>query len=315
MRAPKIRSVGPSFFMDEEIVALSPHARLVFLALCCMADDQGVYRAKPVTIKTFALPADDVDIVPLLGELASLDLVREFRADGSDFGAIRGWGRHQKPQDARALHPLPEELDSFVRLDELRKPRSRKDREDPVWPLRPKDPAPSGGRQADVPGTSNVEGRGEDGTGGKGSGPECTADRPLTPPPNGDSDWPFEVSHALAESLHTRLIAPLESFVSRKTMLTQLSPEDLRRGLVQAIVRLSKGGATDPSLGRLLAGDDAARDRVVGEVKSWLARVEEGARLARTKRPFLKASMQRGPCEGWELPGFGKQPANSGRQS
>lgn len=317
MRQPKIRSVGPAFFTDEEVVKLSPNARLALIALACMADDQGVFRWKPLQVCGFAFPGDGVNIHDLLDELISLDLVRRYEADDSAFGAIRGWGRHQKPRDARALHPLPEELDVFVRFDDIPIPRVRQDRLPPVWPRRPKADKAPGQRLSklpptDVPGTSHGEGRGPEWSGKEGTGqPSPTNANPASPErSDGKGHWPGEFSQELSKRLHDRLLGPLEKFAWSKSHLSKVKPRDLQRGLVQAIVRLSPFEATNPSLLRLLSSDDAARDKTMGLVKAWLARVDDGANAARSKPSFLAASMRRGPSAGWELPGFGMQPVN-----
>ena len=325
MKQPKIRSVVPSFFSDEEVVAVSYSARLLLLALACMADDQGVFRYKPIQIRSFAFPADDVNIEELMNELINADVVRRFEADSHEFGALRGWGRHQNPRDPRALHPLPKVLDEFVRLDEINRPRLRKDREPPPWPLRPKEEQPDASttspgqraeargtnldRPADVAVSSHVEGRGQDGSGAEGRGADTRprAESAAATEPG----WPGEVGQELRKRLHERLLAPLETFARSRAELARIKPRDLQRGLIQAIVRLSPFEATNPSLTRLLSSDDAARDKTVGQVRAWLGRLEQAAREARAKPAFLAAAMRRGPCRGWELPGFGKQPVET----
>ena len=202
MRHTKIRSVGPQFFSDEEVVQITMPARLLLVALSTLADDQGVFRWKPVQIKGLAFPMDGVDIYALLAELVSVDLVREFEADGSKFGAIRGWGRHQKPRDARAQHPLPASLDEYVRLGDVPAPRERKGRSETDWPLRPRDGSrhpvyaveesadsappsdPSPARPPAVPGTSPGQPRDRDGASHvEGSGGERRGVERNTPPP------------------------------------------------------------------------------------------------------------------------------------
>jgi hypothetical protein len=133
----RIRSVRPDFFADDDVCALPVVTRYLLLGLATLADDQGVFRMKPKAIKRAILPDDDVQIEELIQQLVQADLIRSFEAEGSTFGAIRGWGRHQKPRDPRAHYPLPHDLDQFTRIIEVTPPTPRKDRGQPPWPMRP----------------------------------------------------------------------------------------------------------------------------------------------------------------------------------
>ena len=71
----RIRTIKPEFFTSENIVALSPFARLLFIATWCEADREGRLTWKPKTFKMRYLPADDLDINELCNELISNGLV------------------------------------------------------------------------------------------------------------------------------------------------------------------------------------------------------------------------------------------------
>ena len=58
----RIRTIKPEFFTSEDIVSLSPLARLLYVALWCEADKEGRLVWKPLTFKLRYLPADDCDI-------------------------------------------------------------------------------------------------------------------------------------------------------------------------------------------------------------------------------------------------------------
>ena len=85
----RIRSIHPGLFTDEAFMALSMSARVVLMGLCTEADDHGVFAWKPLTLKARLLPADNVDMVALLGELEKMDFLKRFSDDGHEYGIIR----------------------------------------------------------------------------------------------------------------------------------------------------------------------------------------------------------------------------------
>lgn len=113
----RIRSVHPGFFTDEAFVTASRDARLLFIGLLCEADDSGVFEWKPLGIKMRVFPADAIDVAALLAELAALDILRPFTGDGKPYGAIRNFGRYQRPKFPKRVHPLPDDMRAFVAAD------------------------------------------------------------------------------------------------------------------------------------------------------------------------------------------------------
>lgn len=117
----RIRSVHPGLFTDEAFMAASAHARMLMIGLWCEADDQGVFEWKPLTLKARLLPADTVNVSELLDELAGLNVIQRFEADGKALGAIRNFRRFQRPQKPNAIHPLPEVMRAYVGLSDTPK--------------------------------------------------------------------------------------------------------------------------------------------------------------------------------------------------
>ncbi|NKC30189.1 hypothetical protein [Falsiroseomonas selenitidurans] len=112
----RIRSVHPGQWTDEEFVSCSMPARLLALALRNVADDQGVFEWKMLTLKMQLFPADTVDIAALLDELAASGQVRRFAVGERQFGAIRNFRRWQRPEKPKPVHPLPDEMLAYVGL-------------------------------------------------------------------------------------------------------------------------------------------------------------------------------------------------------
>lgn len=112
----RIRSVHPGFFRDENLVACSAFARLLFIGLGVEADDKGVFEWKPVTIKMTVFPGDNVDVVALLSELEGGGSIRQYEIGGRKYGAIRNFRKFQRPKTPNDVHPTTPDIAAFIGL-------------------------------------------------------------------------------------------------------------------------------------------------------------------------------------------------------
>lgn len=103
----RIRTIKPEFFTSEDIVSLSPLARLLYIATWCEADKEGRLQWKPRTMKLRYFPADDCDINALAAELVEAGLVVPY---GEDLAFIPGFARHQhiNPRETASVLPEPD---------------------------------------------------------------------------------------------------------------------------------------------------------------------------------------------------------------
>lgn len=113
----RIRSIHPGFFTDENVVSVSMEARLCVLGLGIEADDKGVFEWKPKRLKMRLFPADAVDMVTLLDELVSENLIMRYEIDGKEYGAIRNFRKFQRPKTPNDLHPAPDHIRNYVGLE------------------------------------------------------------------------------------------------------------------------------------------------------------------------------------------------------
>lgn len=128
----RIRSVHPGQWDDDDFCDVSFPARLLALALRNHADDRGIFEWKPRQIKIACMPADAIEIEPLLAELAEpkLDgphaghgrLVEPFSVGGRRFGAVRNFGKWQRVQKPKPVYPHPTELNDYSGLASSAKP-------------------------------------------------------------------------------------------------------------------------------------------------------------------------------------------------
>lgn len=107
----RIRTIKPEFWTSEQVMEITPLARLAFIAMWNFADDRGVHPASHKTLRAEAFAGDDnitADTVAgLVGEMQREKLVAEFEIDGKHYWHVTGWSRHQKIDKPTYRHPEP----------------------------------------------------------------------------------------------------------------------------------------------------------------------------------------------------------------
>lgn len=105
----RIRTIKPEFFTSEDIVRLSPLARLFYIGLWCEADREGKLPWKPFTLKLRYLPADQVDINDIAGELINSGLLFTYEVKNDSYALIPKFLKHQviNMKEAQSKIPYP----------------------------------------------------------------------------------------------------------------------------------------------------------------------------------------------------------------
>lgn len=101
----RIRTIKPEFFTSEDIVALSPLARLLYISTWCEADKEGRLQWKPGTFKLRYFPADNCDINSLCQELIAAGLVVLY---GDGYAYIPKFAAHQHINPRESASSLPD---------------------------------------------------------------------------------------------------------------------------------------------------------------------------------------------------------------
>lgn len=106
---PRIRSIHPEQWTDDQFVTCEPLARLLALGLRNEADDNGIFDWNPVKLKMRLLPADNCDITELLARLEATEQIFRFTDEqtGKSFGMIRNFQKYQKPKKPSFTRPVP----------------------------------------------------------------------------------------------------------------------------------------------------------------------------------------------------------------
>ena len=103
----RIRTIKPEFFTSEDIVSLTPLARVFYIALWCEADREGRLTWKPRTLKMRYLPGDDCDIDVLAQELIDGGQIILYEVDGITYAEIPSFKRHQVINNRESESDLP----------------------------------------------------------------------------------------------------------------------------------------------------------------------------------------------------------------
>jgi len=112
------RNIKPGFFENEELAEGGPCAQILFEALWCLADREGILENRPLRIKVKAFPYYDPkdfggkDIHDLLDFfLAGKRFIRFYTAEGLNLIHIAKFHKHQSPHNTekQSTYPKPPE--------------------------------------------------------------------------------------------------------------------------------------------------------------------------------------------------------------
>ena len=94
------RMIDPNIWQSEDFSRLSTLAKLVFIGLFSLADDEGRGRCNPVYLKSSLFPYEEgirsADIDKTLSEISSNMSVVFYSCDGSNYYSLYNWNTWQK---------------------------------------------------------------------------------------------------------------------------------------------------------------------------------------------------------------------------
>lgn len=103
----RIRTIKPDFFTSEDVVRLTPMARLLYIATWMEADREGRMVWRPGTLKLRYLPGDDCEVLALTQELINGGLIVLYEAGGQQLAHIPTFTRHQIINNRETPSVLP----------------------------------------------------------------------------------------------------------------------------------------------------------------------------------------------------------------
>jgi len=105
----RARNLRPGFYKNEDLAECSFAARLLFTGLWCLSDRVGYLKDRPKRIKIEIFPYDaELDIEPLLNELASHNFIIRYEAEGDRYIYIPGFRNNQSPHKNESSFGYPE---------------------------------------------------------------------------------------------------------------------------------------------------------------------------------------------------------------
>lgn len=120
----RIRTIKPEFFTSPDTASVSHAARLLYVAMWCLADDYGRGEMNMLQLRAFAFPEEDQwldyelqrqskEFQCLCKEVVDGFGIDVYRHRGRTFYSIPSWDDHQKPQRrANPKFPAPDDPDS-----------------------------------------------------------------------------------------------------------------------------------------------------------------------------------------------------------
>jgi len=90
--------LNPDFWLDEELANLSPHARLLYMGLWGICDDNyATFPNRPLWVKAQVFPYEEVNTRQLLDELSTSTRIILFRDEnGEEFYYIKNFFKYQR---------------------------------------------------------------------------------------------------------------------------------------------------------------------------------------------------------------------------
>jgi len=113
---PRIRSLKPEFFKDEDLATLPIATRYFFEGLWCCADKAGRLEDRPKYLKVEIFPYDDEQDVesmiqqlehPNIPERPNKQFIQRYEVDGRKYIQILEFSKHQSPHHTEKESTIP----------------------------------------------------------------------------------------------------------------------------------------------------------------------------------------------------------------
>jgi hypothetical protein len=105
---PRIRTIKPDFFSNEQIGQLPAEARLLFIGLWTLADREGRLQDRPIRIGAQLFPYDAAwSVASFLEDLAKANLIWRYEVEGKKCIQIINFTKHQNPHPKETTFGLP----------------------------------------------------------------------------------------------------------------------------------------------------------------------------------------------------------------
>lgn len=126
----RARNIKPKFFQNDELGALPPLARLLFIGMWTIADYRGCIEYRPARMKVQLLPYDNCDIEALSISLDKSGFISIYTVQGQRYIKILKFERHQTPHknERDSGSELPDLVENDNEISELTKDGTNPDK-------------------------------------------------------------------------------------------------------------------------------------------------------------------------------------------
>ena len=104
---PRLRTIKPGFFTNEDLADLDPLACLLFAGLWCWADRAGRLEDRPRRLHVEIFPRRECDVDALLDLLAARGFIARYAVEGTRYIQIERFARHQSPHKLERASTIP----------------------------------------------------------------------------------------------------------------------------------------------------------------------------------------------------------------
>ncbi len=110
------RMIDPEFWLDEGLAKMTPHARLLYIGLWSLCDDNyATFPNRPLWVKAQVFPYDDVEIESLLAELEAGGKIIPFEHETNKYYFVKNFFKYQRVD--RPSSPKYPEYPNIVKED------------------------------------------------------------------------------------------------------------------------------------------------------------------------------------------------------
>ena len=112
------RVLKPDFFTNEELAHCEPLARILYAGLWCFSDKFGCFEWRPLKMKANIFPLSSCKIEPLLEQLLAQELIFKYDINGTSYGIIPTFLKHQSPHKDEKKSDIPHPSENFMKSHE-----------------------------------------------------------------------------------------------------------------------------------------------------------------------------------------------------
>ena len=120
---PRQRMVKPDFFDSGSLAECSRSARLAFIGLWVMGDDNGNVKFSVRKLKKQIFPFDDMpdaDFVSLLAELERVGCIKAYEVDGEEYVTVKYIQKSENEGCVKLVSQNPHHADKEVPVERIR---------------------------------------------------------------------------------------------------------------------------------------------------------------------------------------------------